>query len=115
MPTARHVAKTRRAISPRLATSSLLIMPASHPEDAIAGLGRSTMDDRETEAEHGSGVPRVDDAVVVEPAGQEQGRRLLLDPLFNHGAHRGVGLLVVRLSLCLGGLARNDRQHPGQL
>ena len=92
MPIARAVRMIRRAISPRLATSSevmgrtrtlllslsllltllLLLtsgfMTASHPEDAVApgARGRLVVDDREAEPEHRAGITRVDDAVVVE-------------------------------------------------
>ena len=89
MPIARAVRMIRRAISPRLATSSevmgrtwtllslllpLLLaltsgfMTASHPEDAVAtgARGRLVVDDREAEPEHRAGIAGVDDAVVVE-------------------------------------------------
>ena len=86
MPSARQVAKTRRAISPRLATSSRRIITPSHPEDAeaLGALDRSTVDGGQRDAQDGTGVPRVDHAVVVQAAGQEQGRRLGVDLLLDH-------------------------------
>src|SRR5437763_2412117 len=74
MPISRAVRKIRRAISPRLATSSLVIAGrltvascrASHPEDAealrsgdLVGVGGGQGD-----AQHGAGVAGVDDPVV---------------------------------------------------
>src|SRR3954451_21956746 len=80
MPRSRQVRKTRRAISPRLATRTRVITgPPSHPEDAEAGVspaGPDTLDlavghGRQAEAEHGAGVAGVDHAVVVDAAGEE--------------------------------------------
>src|SRR3954466_3673584 len=76
-PRRRQVAKTRRAISPRFATRTLVIMAASHPEDA-EGLGaahRGRVDRGEGDAEHVPGVARVDDPVVVDHPGEHQGAR----------------------------------------
>src|SRR3954470_21336621 len=72
-PRRRQVAKTRRAISPRLATSTLektgfTAILASHPEHA-EGAGaphRRAVDRGQRDAEHVTGVARVDDAVVVD-------------------------------------------------
>src|SRR5450759_1969096 len=85
MPMERAVRMILRAISPRLATSRVwtgvivgegrLIGASSHPEDAVAARpgDRLVVDDRQAHAEHRAGVPRVDDAVVVEAGGEEQG------------------------------------------
>src|SRR5438445_13676953 len=72
------------AISPRLAMRSLVMAllagmgMASHPEDAeaaAAGHG-AAVHGRQGHAEDGPGVARVDDAVVVQPGGNEEGVRL---------------------------------------
>jgi hypothetical protein len=70
---------------------------------------------RQAHAEHRPGVARVDHAVVVEPAGQEERLRFRLDLVLHHGPHGGVGFLVVRLAARGGGLAADDRQHAGEL
>src|SRR6201996_9868330 len=80
------------AISPRLAIRSLAIAlftgtgftgmaPASHPEDAEAAASghRAAVHGRQGHAEDGPGVAGGDDAVVVEPRGDEEGVRLGLD------------------------------------
>src|ERR1035438_10168336 len=88
----------RLAISPRLAISSLPIGPVSswagadttdpfgimfviggsHPEHAEAAApgDRARVHGRQGHAQHGAGVPRVDDAVVVQPRADEEGVRL---------------------------------------
>src|SRR5258708_16666560 len=88
MPRSRQVGKTRRAISPRLATSSLLIM-RSHPEDpeAIGSGDRRVVDDGQAEPQDGTGVAGVDDPVVVQPPGQEVRQRLRLDLPFDPLTH----------------------------
>src|SRR4051812_49936277 len=68
MPRARAVRMTRRAISPRLATSRVRIgitssSQAEGREPGRAGHGRG-MDCRQGETEHGPRVSRVDQAVV---------------------------------------------------
>ena len=65
--------------------------------------------------EHRAGVAWVDDPVVVDLAGHEQGVRLALDLLLDGAALGGVGCLVERPSGRLGGLAGDDRHHPGEL
>src|SRR3954449_1424097 len=112
---ARQVANTRRAISPRLATSTLLItvaplMPEYAELRTVAGA-----DQRQAHAQHRPGVAWVDHAVVVQPAGEEQCRGLLLDLVLHHEPHRAVLLLVVGVPLGLGRLPGHDRQHAGQL
>src|SRR3954454_21177765 len=76
MPTRRQVAKTRRAISPRLATRRRRItgLPfrTSGPEhaDVLGALDRGTVHRGQAEPEDRTGVAGVDDAVVRQlPAG----------------------------------------------
>src|SRR5688572_25277999 len=97
MPRSRQVRNTRRAISPRLATSSLLIV-MSHPEDAeaVGALDGQVVDHGQADAQDGAGVARVDDAVVVHHPGEEVRQRLLLHHGLHELAHAGVLLLVVR-------------------
>src|SRR5690606_19491310 len=116
MPSRCAVRMTRAAISPRLATSSLSII-RSHPEDAEAtaagdGLG---VDGRERHAQHGAGVARVDDPVVVEPCGDGERVRLLLDLRLDGGGALAVRLLVERLALALRRRPAHDREHAGEL
>jgi hypothetical protein len=68
----------RTAISPRLATSTfVMVVMRSHPEDAVAGVGhRDTGDDVEGEAEHVAGLRGLDHAVVPEPRGGVVGAAL---------------------------------------
>ncbi len=54
-------------------------------------------------SQYGAGVARVDDAVVVEPAGQEHRQRLGLDLRLDRRAQRRVGVLVDLLTARLGG------------
>src|SRR5689334_4875237 len=93
MPSAAQVRNTRRAISPRLATRmfAITVAPALHPEDAIAlrPLDRCVVDGGQAQAEHGAGVARVDDPVVVDHSGQEHRQRLGLDLLLDSRAHGG--------------------------
>src|SRR6266487_999129 len=92
------------AISPRLAIRSLVIAlftgmaPASHPEDAEAAAAghRAAVHGRQGHAEDGPGVARVDDAVVVEPRGDEEGVRLGLDLGLDRGGAGPVRVLVER-------------------
>src|ERR1700739_2326668 len=80
-PRRRQVAKTRRAISARLATRTLLISslsssrkrPRLHPENTeVAGaLDRRIGDGGQAYSEQRASVPRVDHAVVVEPSRQK--------------------------------------------
>src|SRR5215469_12074699 len=66
----RAVRKMRQAISPRLATSRLLITRVSwlHAEHAKAcRLLRRVAHHRERERQHAAGVGRVDDPVVPQP------------------------------------------------
>src|SRR4051794_26018355 len=79
----RNVRITRTAISPRLATRTVLNIPSlrsplvsksrevmSHPEDAVGHrLQRSLCNNRKCQPQYGSGVGGVDDAVVPEPCG----------------------------------------------
>ena len=67
------------------------------------------------DAEHGPGVARVDDAVVVEPGGDEEGVRLGLDLGLDRGGAGPVRLLVERLPGGRGRRPADDRQHPGEL
>src|SRR4051812_46247677 len=99
MPISRAVRHTRRAISPRLATSSERITCRSHPEDAVAtaSLDWLVVHDGQRHAEHRAGVARVDDAVVIEPRREEQRLRLRLDLVLDQLAHLPVLLLVVVL------------------
>src|SRR4051794_27786740 len=105
MPIARAVRKMRRAISPRLATSRLCI--ALHPEDAeaAASLDGLVVRHRQRQTEHGACVAGVDDAVVVEPRGEEQRLRLRLDLVLHQLTHLAVLLLVVGLAARLRRLA----------
>src|SRR6266568_4800038 len=76
MPKRRNVSITRTAISPRLAMSTVSnkavsLNGASHSEDAIADRRQRRVGRRgQGEAEHGSGVLRVDHAVVPQPGGR---------------------------------------------
>src|SRR5260221_14605385 len=74
-PISLAVRKTRRAISPRLATSRVenvgMLVTISHPDRSHPERGegpgpphRSGVDRRQREADHGPGLPGVDDAVV---------------------------------------------------
>src|ERR1700729_4530441 len=90
------MSRARDAISPRLAISSLrmgviagfslvtvpsLVTGPSHPEDAEAAAPghRTGVHRGQRHAEHGTGVARVDDPVVVEPRADEERARLVLD------------------------------------
>src|ERR1039458_7101707 len=87
----RAVRTMRRAISPRLAIRRVRMGSKvglgavngrpSHPEHAVAACagGGLVVDDREAHPEDGAGVPWVDDAVVVEPTGEEERERLGFD------------------------------------
>src|SRR3954454_6574623 len=81
MSIARAVRRMRSAISPRLAISSFRIMRSSHPEDAeaAASLDRPGVRGGERDAQRGAGVAGVEQAVVVEPRGDEEGVRLGVD------------------------------------
>src|SRR3989442_3654960 len=87
MPSACADLIPRAAISPRLAMRSLVMAlftgmaPASHPEDAEAAAAShgAAVHGRQGQTEDGPGVARVDDAVVVQPGGDEEGVRLGLD------------------------------------
>ncbi len=57
----------------------------------------------------------IDDAVVVEPSGEEQGERLGLDLGLDHLPHGCVGLLVEGLAPRRRGLPADDGEHAGQL
>src|SRR4051812_1300782 len=101
-PMARAVRMIRRAISPRLATSSLVTFGMSarglslHPEDAeaSASLHDVAMDSRQRDPKDAARVAWVDDAVVVHLAGDEEGVRLSFDLLFDRSALLGVGLFI---------------------
>jgi hypothetical protein len=54
------------------------------------------VDGRERHAEHGAGVAGVDDAVVVEPGGDEEGVGLGLDLRLDRRGPPPVGVLVER-------------------
>src|SRR3984957_9051457 len=115
----RAVRKIREAISPRLATSSFLITgpSPSHPEDAeaAASLDWPRVDGRQSDPQHGAGVTRVDDAVVVQAGADEEGVRFALDLRLDLLPPLLVGFGVV---LAPGGLRRgpaDDRQHAGEL
>src|SRR3954452_14624237 len=99
MPISRAVRNTRRAISPRFATSSERITERSHPEDAVAtaSLDRLVVHDRQRHAEHRAGVAWVDDAVVIQTRSEEQRLRLRLDLVLDQFAHLPVLLFVVVL------------------
>src|SRR5580700_6931148 len=94
----------RRAISPRLATRSLVITgtpwrpddAASHPEHAVAAcpVDGVVVDDRQAQAQNRAGVAGIDDPVVIEPGRKEKGQRFGLDLGFDGGPHGRVGLLV---------------------
>ena len=73
------------------------------------------VDHRQAHPEHRAGVARVEQPVVVQPAGHEQGQRLALDLVLDGGPHRRVGLLVERPAHRGGGLPGDDRQHAGEL
>src|SRR3954465_14176996 len=113
MSIARAVRMMRSAISPRFAMSSFrIIMPPpegrsgpcgpcgrarrSHPEDAeaAASLDRSGVRGGQRDAERRAGVTRVEQAVVVEPRGDEEGVRLGLDLRLDGPPPAGVGPVV---------------------
>src|SRR6185295_20192170 len=78
MPTRRQVANTRRAISPRLATNrrritSLQNLSRSEDAHVFGAFHGRAVHGGQAEAEHGTGVTGVDDAVVR----QLPARRLL--------------------------------------
>src|SRR3954471_18939392 len=82
---ARNARMTRTAISPRLATRTVLNIPSlrspkvskilvvvipSHPEDAVGDRFQWRLGDhRERQSNNGSGVGRIDHAVVPQPCG----------------------------------------------
>src|SRR6188472_2913440 len=95
MPRARRVRITRQAISPRLATRTVLnrgccrvaegtagketVIAGSHPEQAEGGLRqRGAGDDVERQSQDGAGVRGVDHAVVPEAGGGVVGAALVL-------------------------------------
>src|SRR5581483_7007126 len=104
MPSWRQVRKTRRATSPRLATSSIrmgvvvtaLVLRRLHPEHAEAppALDRVGVDGGEAHAEDVAGVAGIDDAVVVEPGREVQRQRLRFDLVLGGPAALGVLGLV---------------------
>src|SRR5947209_19262936 len=113
MSIARAVRTMRAAISPRLATSSLRITGASHPEDAEAA---ASLDGRgvrggQRDAQRRAGVAGVEQAVVVEPGGDEEGVRLGLDLLLDGAPPRVIGGLVELPARRLGRGLADDGQH----
>src|SRR3712207_7525431 len=83
MPTRRQVANTRRAISPRWATrrrriTALYYLSRSEDAHVLGALHGRAVHGGEAEAEHGTGVAGVDDAVVGQLA---PGFRVLGGPL----------------------------------
>src|SRR4051812_15992342 len=71
MPTRRQVANTRRAISPRWATRRRRItayLSRSEDTDVLGALHGRAVHGGKAEAQHGTGVAGVDDAVVRELA-----------------------------------------------
>src|SRR6516165_12693869 len=118
MPSACADRMTLAAISPRLAMRSLvMVATASHPEDAEAAAAgyRAAVHGRQGHAEDGPGVARVDDAVVVQPRGDEEGVRLGLDLSLDRGGAGPVRLLVERPPGGRGGRPPDDGQHAGEL
>src|SRR3954453_20785026 len=81
MPMVLAVAKMRWAISPRLATRSFFTVTWSHPKDAepAAPFHDIAVYGGQRDAEHGTGVARIDDAVVEHLAAQKHRPRLSLD------------------------------------
>src|SRR3954466_11012674 len=99
MPRARAVRMTRRAISPRLATSRVRIgiTSSSQPEGREprrAGHGRG-MDGGQGQTEHGPRGTRVDQAVVPQAGGGVHSAGLPFDQVLDLLADPGVGSLVV--------------------
>src|SRR5258708_57383 len=101
MPMARAVRMMRRAISPRVAMSSLVtvgrrVRPLLHPEDAeaTAAADHVGVHRRQGDAKDGAGVAGVDDAVVVDLAGHEERVRLTGDLVLDGRPLLGVGLVV---------------------
>src|SRR5256885_10068163 len=101
MPSSRHVRNTRRATSPRLATSRVRIgsvtsPKGSHPEDAEAppAFDRVGVDGGEADPQHVARVAGVDDAVVVEAGGEGEGQGFGFDLLLG-----GLSALWVRRPL----------------
>src|SRR4029453_13700465 len=89
----------------------------SHPEHAVPrrALARGGGRRGEAEPQHGARVARVDDAVVPETRGREEGIRLAVDLLLHHLPQRLVLLHVEWPSGTLRGLATDDREHAGEL
>src|SRR5258705_8054112 len=110
-PIARSVRMTRTAISPRLATRTVLKVLkviASHPEYAVGDrLERGLSDDRQRQPQHSSGVGGIDDPVIPEPGGGGVGIALAF-VLF---ADPRLELLF----LLRGHLAPHTGQHRGPL
>src|SRR5689334_7554675 len=96
MPMPEAVAKTRRAISPRLATRSFFTLSPSHPEDAepAAPFHDIVVDGGQRDAQHRTGVARIDDPVVENLAAQEHRPRLPIDLILDELPRLRVGLLV---------------------
>src|SRR5699024_3367595 len=115
-PRSARVRRIRIAISPRLAIRTLSIMCASHPEDAVAGLGqRGAGDDVQGQAQHGAGVGGVDDPVVPQPSGGVVGAALRLVLLDDGPAERLLLGLAPGAAAGLDPVAPHGREHGRSL
>src|SRR5688500_6665805 len=111
MPRARAERMIRSAISPRLATSRVLLV-MSHPEDAVGGIGERAglCGDREPHAEHPAGVSGVDDAVVPQPGGGVVRRPLPLVLVEDRGLELRLLVLAPLAAARLDAVAADGRQ-----
>src|SRR5699024_7016860 len=127
-PSSARVRRIRIAISPRLAIRTLSIIctswsvrpvrviRASHPEDAVAGLGQGGAgDDVQGQAQHGAGVGGVDDPVVPEPGGGVVGAALGLVLLDDGALELGLLGLAPGAAAGLDPVASPGREDGGGL
>src|SRR5262252_2390471 len=93
----------RRAISPRFATSNrriaaLVIALETEDAEAVGAAHFVAMHRRQRDAQHGSRVPWVDDAVVGHASRRVERARLSLGAILHRCPEPGVFLLVERPS-----------------
>ena len=113
--------KTRRAISPRLATSTLRIgvgamecSQSKHPVP-LGALDRAIAHDAQTHTQDVSGVSRIDDAVVADRTGGSQRQRTLVVSGLVAGDDLRVGFLIELDALAFGLTPADLGHHAGDL
>src|SRR6516225_3437225 len=113
MSIALAVRMMRAAISPRLAISNFEIgrTGVSHPEHAVAtaALDDVRVNGRQDQAEHRSGIARIDDAVVEKARRDEEGMGLRFDLSLDGCPPPLISFFVERPTGCHRRLTSDDR------